>query len=290
MSTRKSGAAVKLCPTHAFMAYLGSFLNSEISETTKVAKRSKPSYVTSVNFVPPFIEIVVSRQVVDFFILLRYYVYVKHHYRTIICRKEKSMGNIKHKSEDKYDWIQIGAKIKQARLEARLTQSELMSKIGRSAESYRVLGRWEKGTTCPQFSDMIELCKVFDCELGYLLCESGYEKGKTRVVARAAEYTGLSSQVVEYLHLLHTSEFYPYKSDGTQFLKVINELCDESKNQFILHELASYLFLCNSEQLYEIKKDNAEYWDYKVTGSVVENLHLDAIRDRLKRIKSELQN
>ena len=106
------------------------------------------------------------------------------------------MGNKKYKSEEKYTWEKIGERIKFEREQNGLTQKELMLKIGRSEESYRILGRWEKGITRPQFSDIIELCKVFDCELGYLLCE--YDC-KTREATDIQQATGLCQQAINRL-------------------------------------------------------------------------------------------
>lgn len=106
------------------------------------------------------------------------------------------MGIIKHITDDEYDWASIGKRIKREREEGGLTQSELMGKIGRSTESYRVLGRWEKGTARPQFSDMIELCKVFDCELGYLLCEYDCRTGRATDIQKE---TGMSESAIETL-------------------------------------------------------------------------------------------
>lgn len=100
--------------------------------------------------------------------------------------------------EKKYNWSHIGERIKQERLKLKLNQSELMKKIELSPDSYRVLGRWEnarKGSH-PQFKDMIELCNVFNCELGYLLCE--YDC-KTRDTVDIKKEIGLSEKAINIL-------------------------------------------------------------------------------------------
>ena len=116
------------------------------------------------------------------------------------------MGNFKHTI--RYDWKRIGQRIKKERDAAKLSQSQLMDKIGRSPESYRVLSRWEKGTAKPEFRDMVELCNVFDCELGYLLCE--YEC-KTRETTDIQEATGLLETAIEKLNQMSINDKYNWQ-------------------------------------------------------------------------------
>jgi len=52
---------------------------------------------------------------------------------------------------------------------------------------------WEKGRRTPPLADMLHMCKLFDCELGYLLCE--YDC-KTRAATDIQEITGLSEKAI----------------------------------------------------------------------------------------------
>ena len=87
-------------------------------------------------------------------------VIVKPQTHTIKSRKEVFMVKIKHM--DKYNWKDIGKRIRKEREYMEVSQSDLMGKIGRSPESYRVLGRWEKAKARPQLEDMLELCKAYE--------------------------------------------------------------------------------------------------------------------------------
>lgn len=94
-----------------------------------------------------------------------------------------------------YDYNAIGNRIKAERKRLGKNQEELAHelKVKRST-----VGSWENGLTMPSFEKMIKLCKLFDCEMGYLLCEEGYEE-KTRKTTDICKETGLSQQAVAEL-------------------------------------------------------------------------------------------
>jgi len=106
------------------------------------------------------------------------------------------MGKSRYKNENDYSWKKIGARIKNERNRASLTQKELLLKIGRSDNSHQEVSKWETGKKTPHLSEMLAMCEVFGCELGYLLCE--YDAPK-RVVADVCEKTGLSPRAVGIL-------------------------------------------------------------------------------------------
>ena len=65
--------------------------------------------------------------------------------------------------------------------------------------SRNTLSALENGSSISvDFNVMLELCKLFDCELGYLLCEKGYEN-KTRTDTDIVNETGLSEFAVKRL-------------------------------------------------------------------------------------------
>jgi len=163
------------------------------------------------------------------------------------------MGNFTHITENEYSWEKIGKRIKSERARYNLSQKELMVKIGRAEESYRVLGCWEKGTARPQFSDMIELCKVFDCDIGYLLCEPRYGESKSIEIASACEVTGLSDKDITILSrwskekdinrkikkAAHTKEAVLAK---TKILSLLIEQAEDAHGESLIDTL--YLLLC----------------------------------------------
>jgi transcriptional regulator with XRE-family HTH domain len=50
---------------------------------------------------------------------------------------------------------------------------------------------WEKGTNMPTLEELLKICNIFNCELGYLL---GEMNGKTRKATDIQAETGLSEQ------------------------------------------------------------------------------------------------
>ena len=97
---------------------------------------------------------------------------------------------------NKFNWQLTGTRIKKERKALGLTQSQLMEQIGRAPDSYRVLGRWEKGDAIPLLSDLVELCNIFNCDLGYLI---GEHATKRHINANICEVTGLSEKAIEVL-------------------------------------------------------------------------------------------
>lgn len=198
-----------------------------------------------------------------------------------------------------YNWVQIGERIKQERKKAGLSQSELMQKIGRSAESRQLLTKWEKGTSKLELPDLLNLCKVFDCELGYLLCEYNF---KTREVTNIQEATGLSEKAIERLMMYRkykkaldffdyggndeTLEYKQLKEEyksiknmidnhfsavrkNTNILKIINILLENEESFSVLENISLYL-------LSEFSLSNAE------KSLILQNIESDTRKDYLE--------
>ena len=75
---------------------------------------------------------------------------------------------------------QVGARIKQERLARKWSQSELGDKVAELSGTSNADGRtksqgnisdWERGARIPSLSDLLCLSKLFNCDLGYLLCD-----------------------------------------------------------------------------------------------------------------------
>ena len=68
-----------------------------------------------------------------------------------------------------YNFIEIGKRIKTERTRLGLNQQELADSLNLAAR--QTIANWEKGTIMPQLQDMLNMCNLFGCELGYLLGE-----------------------------------------------------------------------------------------------------------------------
>jgi transcriptional regulator with XRE-family HTH domain len=67
-------------------------------------------------------------------------------------------------------------------------------------KQYQTVSKWEKGNSVPSLDNLLKLCELFNCELGYLLGE--YE-GKTRKTTDLHDATGLDLPAVEELQRIH---------------------------------------------------------------------------------------
>lgn len=94
-----------------------------------------------------------------------------------------------------YDFEKIAQRIKAVRIDKNITQAYVAKKCNVSRST---VIKWEKGESFPELNSMLKLCNLYDCELGYLLCETGYENGK-RETTDICKATGLSQEAVETL-------------------------------------------------------------------------------------------
>lgn len=105
------------------------------------------------------------------------------------------------------DYAKMGRRIAQERKKLKdesgksWTQEKLMEYLKEKGLgiSRNTLSSLENGNSVSvDFNLLIELCKLFSCELGYLLCEEGYEN-RTRQVTDIVSSTGLSEKAVNAL-------------------------------------------------------------------------------------------
>lgn len=101
-----------------------------------------------------------------------------------------------------YNIKAIGERIKQERKATKLSQQELLEKVGYSRDSRQAIRDWELGLLMPDLTIMLKLCNIFNCDLGYLLCE--YDC-KTRAVTDICYELGLSEKAV--VNLIHMSSY-----------------------------------------------------------------------------------
>ena len=129
----------------------------------------------------------------------------------IIKRRDIKLNDIfRYKKIDRVR--QIGKRIKDERRKKKLSQQKLADAISSimvdSDPDYKgteqnTVSNWEKGVSLPPLSKLIALSEIFDCDLGYLLCD--YDEPK-RDLADVVEQTGLSGEAVKSLVLRKTQK------------------------------------------------------------------------------------
>ena len=124
----------------------------------------------------------------------------------------------------KYNTEQIGKTIKSEREKKGWSQEKLGKKLHISGKQISI---YEKGNL-PPLENLLALCDLFDCELGYLLGEDTYSKG-TKIETEIYEKTGLLPETVkslEYITSPNSRFHFGYES------KVFRELLEISMQLF----------------------------------------------------------
>ena len=138
-----------------------------------------------------------------------------------------------------YDFEKIAQRIKAVRIDKNITQAYVAKKCNVSRST---VIKWEKGESFPELNSMLKLCNLYDCELGYLLCESGYENGK-RETTDICKATGLSQEAVETLVEHETTVHEQPLLAGlvSKEKQLVNTILMESNHYFITR-LYSYAY------------------------------------------------
>lgn len=94
-----------------------------------------------------------------------------------------------------YDKSITGRIIKKERERKDLKQNDLAALINISPKQ---ISKYEKGELLPPMNMLIALCKVFDCEIGYLLGEKDYSDG-SKLDTAIHEKLGLTVETIDVL-------------------------------------------------------------------------------------------
>lgn len=145
----------------------------------------------------------------------------------------------------------IGNKIKELRKEAGWTQEILAHEMNLSENSRSTIRNWEKGERLPTTDQLIQLCGLFHCDIGFLFGD--YEQ-RYRSLADISEITGLSESAIRRILALRNGA--PY------LLSILNQIIEAAEFLPFLAEIQ------NCQRNLELAKSNS--------------LVLDADYERLK--------
>lgn len=118
-----------------------------------------------------------------------------------------------------YNKDEIGKRIRAERKAAGFKSAESFGdelNIGRSQ-----VEQIEQGKRLPALDTLVRMAEMFNCEIGYLLCETGYEC-KTRTKTDIQKETGLSERAVERLLDLQKDTIH-----NKAFLMLINAMLED---------------------------------------------------------------
>ena len=145
---------------------------------------------------------------------------------------------------------QIGKRIKDERRKKKLSQEKLAEAISSiMAESdpdyykgteQNTVSNWEKGVSPPPLPKLIALSEIFDCDIGYLLCD--YDE-PTRDLADVVEQTGLSGEAAKRLQQIHDKGQYGVMKDGytLNMMDVLSELITSPRFFPMMNAISFYL-------------------------------------------------
>lgn len=88
---------------------------------------------------------------------------------------------------------EIGRRIKKERKDLGLNIKEFLIKICMSESSYKTISAWERGDRIPDLTSLVKMAELFDCDIGYLLCDFDEKK---HITADIKEQTGLSEKAI----------------------------------------------------------------------------------------------
>lgn len=108
----------------------------------------------------------------------------------------------------------IGPQIKKARIKAKMSQSELALKCNLSKNSRFTVINWESGKTTPNFEQLCDLCKVFDCEMTFFFGD----ECTTRDIQFIHDVTGFSESAIRML------SFYKHTPSMDHIVYLLDDL------------------------------------------------------------------
>jgi len=133
----------------------------------------------------------------------------------------------------KYDAKVIGKRIREARIAAGFkSQKELAEKLYLSLDSRTSVSAWENGKRIPTLEYLMQMCKIFQCELGYLLCEHNC---KTKEATDIQGVTGLSEKSINLLNAINNRQTILNGEQGVVYIG--NKALSSSLINFILNSL-----------------------------------------------------
>ena len=183
----------------------------------------------------------------------------------------------------KYDQCIIATRIKTERKAAKLSMERLAELINVNRNTMTAWERQDESGRIPPLDDLLQMCELFQCELGYLL---GEYDCKTRVDTDIKAETGLIEPTIRYLRYLKKNSQY-------QTLGVINSLlCQTSSDSHmfqysILSSIEDYLTKELPPGTAQILFESDDK-DWEVQTREIEDLILFKIQYSLKELKEAM--
>lgn len=149
----------------------------------------------------------------------------------------------------------IGERIRKERIEAGYkNQSDFAVALGLKEDSRQSVGSWENGIRFPSLDMFLKMCEIFECEIGYLLCEFDC---KTKEQTDVQKATGLSNKSINRLFLFRTRN---KETNAFVFNSPINSIIEHDSFVELLEAIKKHVWSFN-ENHYCIDDTNDEIKD-----------------------------
>lgn len=153
--------------------------------------------------------------------------------------------------------FKIGERIKKEREAAGYTQSDFAVALGLQEDSRQSVGFWENGNRLPRIEILLKMCELFDCEIGYLLCEPGFNC-KTRKATDVQKSTGLSEKAVQRLFTFRKQS--KRAGGNSNFDAYLNSIIENNSFVELLEAIKKHVWSFNHDH-YGIDQQNEEVQD-----------------------------
>ena len=171
----------------------------------------------------------------------------------------------------KYNFIEIGERIKNLRNSKHWTQEELCEQLCINRNTLSAIER-DSEEKC-RLDILLKCCSIFDCDMGYLLGE--YHECKKLDIQFIQKRTGLTESAISNLALQMVSK------EGANRLALLNWLLDDPRFVGLIDRIIQY---SNRAYAYEVGK--RRYESEKFTFS---RLHKDDVSKEIQlRISGEI--
>lgn len=150
----------------------------------------------------------------------------------------------------KYSKEKIGKKIQELRHAKNWSQEQLGHKIGTTGKQ---ISNYENGKLIPPMDVLLILCDIFNCELGYILCEEDYKAG-TKLDTIIERRTGLNTDSLDALHLITGAERHSphFGHQSASFKRILNAFFTEPSFRYLLETIFDLdSCIAHNQELYE---------------------------------------
>lgn len=184
----------------------------------------------------------------------------------------------------------IGERIRKERIEAGYkNQSDFAVALGLKEDSRQSVGNWENGIRLPSLDIFLKMCDIFECEIGYLLCEFDC---KTKEETDVQKATGLSNKSIRRLFFFRRRN---KETNAYTFNSTINSIIEHDSFVELLEAIIKHVWSFNenhygiddtSDEIKDALSNtfNCEPYELKdyiemSSQSLIENILMKIVRD-----------